>query len=184
MSSEKRSRRRKGFKDRDVTRIAQVTGMAARAGEDAVVSGRPDSAPLCCRACCWRCRDRLTSASTLSAMVPAGGSSHAHSGGLQQIRVTMCLGLPVAYLEAFVVQYAFTPRGRCSDMDVGEEMFGHRHLKHEGSRIDNVMPWINVTLSQPRYASYFAKRRHFRVGTGWANLPPGRREYLPDQRSA
>jgi hypothetical protein len=37
----KRSRRRKGFKDRDVTRIAQVTGMAAGAGEDAIVSGRP-----------------------------------------------------------------------------------------------------------------------------------------------
>jgi hypothetical protein len=42
MSSEKRSRRRKGFSDRDVTRIAhaQVTGTAARAGgkdADAVV---------------------------------------------------------------------------------------------------------------------------------------------------
>lgn len=70
----------------------------------------------------------------------------------------------MAYLEAFVVQYAFTPRGRCSEMDVGDDMFGHKHLKHEGSRINNVMPWINVTLSQPRYASYFAKRRHFRVG--------------------
>jgi hypothetical protein len=39
----------------------------------------------------------------------------------------------VAYLEAFVVQYAFTPRGRCSDMDVGGS--STFVVKHEDSRI-------------------------------------------------
>jgi hypothetical protein len=34
--------------------------------------------------------------------------------------VLQCVvGYQVAYLEAFAVQYAFTPRGRCSDMGVG-----------------------------------------------------------------
>ena len=56
---------------------------------------------------------------------------------LQRIRITVscvCLGLPltshpVAYLEAFLVQSAFTPRGNCSDMGVGwkcstEQLYG------------------------------------------------------------
>jgi hypothetical protein len=115
MSSEKVVR---DTKDRDVTRIAQVTGMAARAGVDAIVSGRTDSAAVCCRRAAARGVE--IGRRILSAMVPVGGSRPARSGGLQRICITVCLGLPVAYLEAFVVQSAFTPRAGDAVTSVGD----------------------------------------------------------------
>jgi hypothetical protein len=51
----------------------------------------------------------------------------------------MCLELPVAYLEAFVVQCAVKPRGRCSETSVGrcsnvlEEIFSV--VEHENLTI-------------------------------------------------
>jgi hypothetical protein len=58
--------------------------------------------------------------------------------------------LPVAYLEAFVVQYAYTPRASCSDMDVGGD--ARRSLKH-CSVVKHEDSGIVVERAQIRFAS-------------------------------
>lgn len=60
--------------------------------------------------------------------------------------------LPVAYLKAFVVQYAYTPRASCSDMDVdvGERLDDHRRSTSAVTHVDSKM---TVQRAQIRFAS-------------------------------
>ena len=158
-----------------------MTGIAARAGGDAVVAA-DQIAPQCCRRAG---RGVKIARRTASAMVPFGGSSHACSGGLQHNRITVCLGLPVAYLEAFLVQCAFTPRGRCSDAarrawSVGDMVTcSTKHLCGCTRDLEDDRQTVRVTLSQPRHASYLRNRDALRVGqsaVGETGIPGQRSE--------